>query len=149
MQKLWVIDGTIFNDKNVKNIVLINNSRTSWRTKILMRSLSFIDNLLQDAYIRFQNSVDDFKKTHTTCSILVKLAVSPALLHTCFAKNVASKERVNCCYLFFLRCLHVYKHTWEGKNFQCRITWFKKKYMDNPLGKGSYNFTLTKYFTPC
>ena len=36
----WVID------QNVQNMVLINNSRTAWHTKILMTFLSFSDNLL-------------------------------------------------------------------------------------------------------
>ena len=38
-------------DQIVQNIVLINNSRTTWQTKMLMPVLSFSDNLLQDACI--------------------------------------------------------------------------------------------------
>ena len=48
----WVID------QNVQNIVLIENTRTSWPTKILMSVLSISDNLLQGACIMFQISVD-------------------------------------------------------------------------------------------
>ena len=46
-------------DQNSENIVLISNSRTTWPTYILMLFLSFLDNLLSDAYI-FQKSVDNF-----------------------------------------------------------------------------------------
>ena len=58
----------------IKTIILdvvINNSRTSWIIEILMPFLSFSDDLLQDAYIIFQNIVDHFEMTYNTCSILV------------------------------------------------------------------------------
>ena len=42
-----------FVDRNVQNIVLINNSRTSWPTTILIPFFSFSDNLLQDTSILF------------------------------------------------------------------------------------------------
>ena len=48
----WVID------QNMRNVVLINNSRTSWPTKIIMPFWSFSGNLLQD--IVFQNISDFF-----------------------------------------------------------------------------------------
>ena len=59
----WVID-----QNNILN-VLINNSRSAWPTKIAMPFLSFSDNLLQDAYIIFQNNVDNFETAHKTCQI--------------------------------------------------------------------------------
>ena len=45
----------------MENIVFINNSRTALATKFLMPFLSFSDNLIQDAYVNFQNSVDNFE----------------------------------------------------------------------------------------
>ena len=48
-------------DQNSQTIVLISNSRTTRSTfKILMLSLSSLDNLLKDAYI-FQKGVDNFE----------------------------------------------------------------------------------------
>ena len=50
-------------------IVLINyNPGTAWCTKIIMPLFSFLDNLLQDACIIFQNSVDSFEIVDKTCS---------------------------------------------------------------------------------
>ena len=49
--------------QNKQNIVLINNWRIIWHTKI-MSFLSFSDNLLQDAYIIFPKSVDNFAIAH-------------------------------------------------------------------------------------
>ena len=40
--------------QNRQNISLMHNSRTAWPTKILMPFLSFLDNLLQVAYLIFQ-----------------------------------------------------------------------------------------------
>ena len=54
-------------DLNMKNIVLISNSRTAWPTKILVPLLSFTDNLLQDAHIIFQRYVYYFEMAHQTC----------------------------------------------------------------------------------
>ena len=53
--------------KTVKMLVWINNSRTDWPTLILMPFFSFLDNLLQDAYIIFQQDVDNFEIEHKTC----------------------------------------------------------------------------------
>ena len=50
--------------QNKQNIVLINNWRTIWHTEIIMSFLSFSDNLLQDAYIIFPKSVDNFAIAH-------------------------------------------------------------------------------------
>ena len=46
--------------------VLIHNLKTVWSTKISMPFLSFFDNLLLDAYIIFQKSVDNFETEHKT-----------------------------------------------------------------------------------
>ena len=54
-------------DQNSQNIVLINNSRTAWPTLILMLFLSFLDNLLKNAYIILQKGVDNFEIEHKTC----------------------------------------------------------------------------------
>ena len=54
----------------MQNIVLIDNLRTTWPTKILMPFLCSSDNLLQDAYISFPKKFDHFE-------ILVWDAVSP------------------------------------------------------------------------
>ena len=54
-------------DQNMQNTVLINNSRTTWPTKILMPFLSSSDNWLHDACIIFQKSVDNFEIEHKTC----------------------------------------------------------------------------------
>ena len=56
----------------MQNVVLINNSRTIWPTKVLMPFLSFSDNLPQDAYIILQKSVDNFEIAHKTCSSLIR-----------------------------------------------------------------------------
>ena len=62
------------------NIILINNLRTVWLTKILLSFLCFSDNLLRDTYTFFSHSsVDEFKIAHKMCSILVWGAV-PSLL---------------------------------------------------------------------
>ena len=62
----------------MKNMVLINNSRTAGPSnKLLMLFPSFSENLLQDAYIIFQNSVDNFEIVHKTCSLFVWSAVLP------------------------------------------------------------------------
>ena len=45
----------------MRNIVLINNLRTTWPTKILVAYFSFPDNLLQEDYIIFQNMVHNFE----------------------------------------------------------------------------------------
>ena len=37
--------------------ILINNSRTTWPTSLLMPFLSSLDNLLRDAYIIFKKGV--------------------------------------------------------------------------------------------
>ena len=47
---------------------LINNSRSAWPSRISMSFLSFSDNLLQDVYLIFHNSVVNFKIVHKTCS---------------------------------------------------------------------------------
>ena len=63
-------------DQNMQNIVLINNPRTAWPTKLFMSFLIFLDNLLQDAYsIILQNCVDILEIVHKICSILVWGAV--------------------------------------------------------------------------
>ena len=41
-------------DKNIQSFVFINNTRTIWPTKTLTPSLSFSDNLLENAFIIFQ-----------------------------------------------------------------------------------------------
>ena len=46
-----ILVGQVVLDQNRQNIVLINNSRTAWLTKILMPFLSVSDNSLQDNYI--------------------------------------------------------------------------------------------------
>ena len=61
----------------MQNIVLINNSRAAWPIKISMPFLSFQDNMLWDACITFQNSVDNLEVAHKICSVLVWGAVSP------------------------------------------------------------------------
>ena len=48
-------------DENSQNIILTNNSRTTWPTWILMLFLCLLDNLLWDAYIIFQKWVDNFE----------------------------------------------------------------------------------------
>ena len=48
-------------DQNSQNIVLVNNTRITWPTYILMLFLSSLDNFLQDAYIIFQKGVDNFE----------------------------------------------------------------------------------------
>ena len=53
-------------DQNSQNIVLINYSRTAWPTWILMLYLSSLDNLLQDTYIIFQKSIDNFEIAQKT-----------------------------------------------------------------------------------
>ena len=67
----WVID------QNMQNFVLTNNSKATWPTKILMSFSNLSDNLLQDAYIIFKNSVDNFDIAHKTYSILVWGVVPP------------------------------------------------------------------------
>ena len=53
--------------QNMQNIILINNSRSAWSTKIWMAFLSFSDNLIQGAYIFFfKVNVDTFKVAHKT-----------------------------------------------------------------------------------
>ena len=47
-------------------IVLINNSRITWPTKILLTFLNFSDNLLLDAYIIFSKNVDYVEIVHKT-----------------------------------------------------------------------------------
>ena len=59
---------SLVTDHNIQTIVLINNSITTWPNKILTQLLSFTSNLLQDAYIVFQNGVDNFEISHKTCS---------------------------------------------------------------------------------
>ena len=54
-------------DQNSQNIVLINNSRTTWPIQILMLFLSFLDNLHLDAYIIFQKCVENFEIEYKTC----------------------------------------------------------------------------------
>ena len=59
-------------DQNSQNIVLINNSRTTWPTSILMLFLSFGDNLLyfdemHDYIIIIILNVDTFEILHETC----------------------------------------------------------------------------------
>ena len=63
-------------DQNMQNIVLINNSRTTWPTKILMPFLKFSDILLWDAYIIvyyssiiiiIKKGVDNFQIALNTC----------------------------------------------------------------------------------
>ena len=51
-------------DQNSQNIVLINNSRTTWYSKILMPFLHSLDNFHCDAYIIFQKGVDNFEIEH-------------------------------------------------------------------------------------
>ena len=51
----------------MQNVALINTSRTVWLIIILLPSLpcsSFSDDLLQDAYIISQKSVDNFEIAH-------------------------------------------------------------------------------------
>ena len=60
----------------MQNIVLINNSRTTWPTEILMPYLFFADNLLQGAYLIFQKSFDNFEVAHNTCPILAGVQFS-------------------------------------------------------------------------
>ena len=43
----------------------------------LMPFLSLSDNMLQNAFIIFQNSVDNFEIAYKTCLILVWVAVPP------------------------------------------------------------------------
>ena len=54
-QNVWknaqILVGQVVLDQNRQNIVLINNSRTAWLTKIVMPFLSVSDNLLRDNYI--------------------------------------------------------------------------------------------------
>ena len=47
--------------------VLIHNLKTAWSTKISMQFWSSLDNLLYDANIIFQNSVDNFENVQKTC----------------------------------------------------------------------------------
>ena len=54
-------------NQNSQYIVLINNSKTTWPTYILMLFLSSSDNLLKDAYIIFLKSVDHFEIERKTC----------------------------------------------------------------------------------
>ena len=61
--------------------VWINNSRIAWLAEISMPFLIFTGNLLQDAYINFQERVDDFEVAHKTCSILVWDAVPPKFVN--------------------------------------------------------------------
>ena len=61
----------------MQNIVLINNSRIAWPTRILMSVLSFSDNMLQDDYISLQKSVRNFEIAHKRYSIYVKSALTP------------------------------------------------------------------------
>ena len=50
------------------NIVLINNSRTAFPPKIVLKYLSvFSDNVLDGTYTIFQNSVGNVKIMHRTC----------------------------------------------------------------------------------
>ena len=42
-----------------------------------MPFLSFLDNLLQDAYVIFQNGVDIFEIEHKICLFLVESVVPP------------------------------------------------------------------------
>ena len=56
--------------KTIKMLFWIKNSRTAWRTLILMLILSSLDNFLYDAYIIFQKDVDIFEIEHKTCSFL-------------------------------------------------------------------------------
>ena len=51
----------------MQNIDLINKSRATWLTEILMLFLTFLGNLLQDAY--FSKNVDNIEIVHKTCSI--------------------------------------------------------------------------------
>ena len=46
-------------DQDSQNVVLINNPRTAWPTKMLF--LSSLDNLLQVAYVIFQKGVGPFQ----------------------------------------------------------------------------------------
>ena len=41
--------------------VLIYNLKTAWPTRISMPFLSFLGNLLEDAYVNFQDGVDNFE----------------------------------------------------------------------------------------
>ena len=56
-------------DHNMQNTVLINKSRTAWRTKISMPFLSFSENLLLGAYIHLH--VDNFEIAHRKYSMFV------------------------------------------------------------------------------
>ena len=47
--------------------VLIHNLKIAWPTKMSMPFLSSLDNLLEDAYIIFENGVDNFEIEHKTC----------------------------------------------------------------------------------
>ena len=48
------------------NFVLINNSRTAWLLKFQLFVNSVV-NLLKDAYIIFQKSVENFEIKHKPC----------------------------------------------------------------------------------
>ena len=67
----WVI--------NQSNILpdFINNTRTVWCIEMSMPFLSFSDNLLQDAFIIFQNGADNFEIVYKICSILVQGEATP------------------------------------------------------------------------
>ena len=55
-------------DQNSQNTVMINNSRTTRPTYILMLFLSSLDNLPSDVHIIFQKKgVDNFEAEHKTC----------------------------------------------------------------------------------
>ena len=64
-------------DQNSQNVVWINNSRNAWPTCILMLILSFLDNLLLDAYIIYQKGVDNFDIEHKNANFGLGGAVPP------------------------------------------------------------------------
>ena len=55
-----------YRSKQSKCCFWINNSRTAWPTLTFMLFLSFLDNLLSDAYNIFQKDVDNFEIEHKT-----------------------------------------------------------------------------------
>ena len=97
--------GSCIINQNVPNIVLINNSRTTWPTKILMPFSSFTDYLLQDAYIVFQSCVNKFWKSIRNMLNFGLGCSSP--LNRSFSGKYA-KQRVYgwvvCCLKLFVPC---------------------------------------------
>ena len=63
--------------RSILTVLIQKRIKTAWSTKISMPFLSSVKNLLIDAYIIFQESVDSLEIEHKTCYFVVRGAVSP------------------------------------------------------------------------